>query len=69
MPRAKTETTNVKKDVAQATTKNVKTSASPEQRYRMIAEAADFRAEKRVFIGGYVAQDWLEAEKEIDMIL
>ncbi len=32
------------------------------ERYRMIAEAAYFRAEKRGFLGGNVAEDWLEAE-------
>jgi Protein of unknown function (DUF2934) len=69
MQGAKNKTNKVKKAVAQATTKNVITSASPEKRYQMIAEAAYFRAEKRGFVGGDVAQDWLEAEKEIDMIL
>ena len=40
-----------------------------EERYRMIAEAAYFRAEKRGFLGGNVAEDWLEAEAEIDRML
>lgn len=40
-----------------------------EERYRMIAEAAYFRAEKRAFVGGNVAEDWLQAEAEIDRIL
>ena len=42
---------------------------SPEERYRMIAEAAYFRAEKRGFVGGDIAQDWVQAEAEIDRIL
>lgn len=42
---------------------------TPQQRYRMISEAAYFRAEKRGFVGGDTAQDWLEAEAEIDRIL
>lgn len=40
-----------------------------EERYRMIAEAAYFRAEKRGFLGGDVAGDWLQAEAEIDQML
>lgn len=41
-------------------------SISAEQRYHMIAEAAYFRAEKRGFTGTNMAQDWIEAEAEID---
>lgn len=37
-----------------------------EQRCRMIAEAAYYRAEKRGFTGGDPNQDWLQAEMEID---
>lgn len=37
-----------------------------EERYRMIAEAAYFRAEKRGFVGGDIAEDWIQAEAEID---
>lgn len=40
-----------------------------EERYRMIAEAAYFLAEKRSFLGGDVATDWLQAEAEIDQRL
>jgi len=40
-----------------------------EERYRMIAEAAYFRAEKRDFLGGDVAGDWLQAEAEVDRML
>jgi len=40
-----------------------------EERYRMIAEAAYFRAEKRAFVGGNVADDWLHAEADIDRML
>jgi len=42
---------------------------TPEERYRMIAEAAYFRAEKRGFVGGDMAEDWLLAEAEIDRLL
>jgi hypothetical protein len=37
-----------------------------EQRYRAIAEAAYYKAESRGFQGGDPAQDWREAEAEID---
>lgn len=43
-----------------------KKPVNPEERYRMIAEAAYFRAERRGFAAGYELQDWLEAEAEID---
>ena len=36
------------------------------QRERMIAEAAYFKAEQRGFQGGDPAEDWIEAEAEID---
>jgi hypothetical protein len=37
-----------------------------DDRRRRIAEAAYYRAERRGFAGGSEADDWLEAEKEID---
>jgi rubrerythrin len=42
---------------------------SPEERQRMIAEAAYFRAEKRGFVGGDPVEDWIAAEKEVDKLL
>lgn len=42
---------------------------SPEERERMIARAAYFRAEKRGFAPGHEMQDWLEAEAEVDAAL
>ena len=48
---------------------NGKTSAariSPEERHRLIAEAAYFRASQRGFPGGAEVEDWLAAEAEID---
>lgn len=42
---------------------------TPEQRYRMICDAAYYRAERRGFIGGHPEQDWVEAELEIDQLL
>ena len=43
-----------------------KTPVSPLERWRMIAEAAYYRAEKRGLVGTNPIQDWLDAEKEID---
>lgn len=43
--------------------------ATAEERYRMVAEAAYFRAQKRAFVGGNMAEDWLHAEAEIDRML
>jgi|KBSSwiStaDraftv2_1062776.scaffolds.fasta_scaffold1330898_2 hypothetical protein len=39
---------------------------SPEERHRLIAEAAYFRASRRGFDGGAEVEDWLAAEAEID---
>ena len=59
----------VKKVNAEVFTNEERMSVIPEKRYLMIAEAAYFRSEKRGFVGGDVAQDWQEAEAEIDRIL
>lgn len=42
---------------------------TPEQRHRMIQEAAYFIAERRQFSNGCPTQDWLEAEDQIDRML
>ena len=42
---------------------------SADERLRMIAEAAYFRAERRGFQEGDPTRDWLEAEEEIDAAL
>ena len=41
-------------------------TASSQDRYSMIAEAAYYRAEQRGFQDGDPVADWLAAEKEID---
>ncbi|MES1982451.1 MAG: DUF2934 domain-containing protein [Pseudomonadota bacterium] len=46
-----------------------KHTVSPEQRYRMIATAAYYLAERRGFNGDYDMQDWISAEAEIDAML
>ena len=42
---------------------------TPEERYRMIAVIAYYRAEKRGFIGGDPAQDWVDAETEVQQLI
>lgn len=42
---------------------------SPEQRQKMIEEAAFYKAEKRNFAPGHETQDWADAEREIDELL
>jgi DUF2934 family protein len=43
-----------------------KTPITAEARWRMIAEAAYFKAQRRGFTGGDAQRDWAEAEAEID---
>jgi hypothetical protein len=58
---------------AEATTASsgaaARAAVSPEERHRMIAEAAYYRALARGFSGGDPLADWLEAEAEIDRML
>lgn len=42
---------------------------APEERKRMIAEAAYYRAERRGFATGGELDDWIEAETEIDRLI
>lgn len=56
-------------DKAQAEAATESRAFTGEDRYRMIAEAAYFRAESRGFAGGSDLDDWLAAEMEIDQIL
>lgn len=44
-------------------------TVSSEERWRMVAEAAYLRAEKRGFTGGNPTDDWLAAEAEVDKLL
>jgi hypothetical protein len=49
------------------------TNAGPvltaEQRRALIAESAYLRAERRGFQGGDPVADWLESEREVDLVL
>lgn len=58
----------VKPKSANHTVHPVPQPMTPEQRYQMIAEAAYFRAQRQGFCGN-PAQDWLEAEADIDRAL
>lgn len=63
-----------KKRVAQASTApsvgpEAVAAASVEERRRMIAEAAYFRAERRGFAIGGELEDWIQAEAEIDRLM
>lgn len=49
--------------------RNPTADINPEARYRMIAEAAYLRAEQRGFNGGDPLDDWLTAEREVDLLL
>lgn len=46
-----------------------KSSPAPEERERMIAEAAFFRAERRGFVPSGELEDWLQAEREIERLV
>jgi hypothetical protein len=76
MAKAKGASTSSKKPASAAVSGVPTASSDPqpsvittEERYRMIAEAAYFRAEARGFRGGDPVADWLEAEAEIDRLL
>jgi outer membrane biosynthesis protein TonB len=43
-----------------------KPTVSPEERYKMVAEAAYYRAEQRGFATGHESEDWSASEAEID---
>lgn len=44
-------------------------SVTAEERHRMIAEAAYYRALQRGFAGGSAEDDWAQAEREINTTL
>jgi cytoskeletal protein RodZ len=66
-PAAKTAVpkTTVKKTATRKPAAKKKT-VTPEERYRMIATAAYYLAEKRKFARGHEIEDWCAAEREID---
>ena len=62
-PKAKTVRTRAGKVPSRVAT------VTAEERRKMIAAAAFYRAEKRGFEPGHEHEDWLLAEREIDTIL
>ena len=70
-PRKKTksetpEKTVRRQSVSRDTVSTRSVDVTPDERHRMIAEAAYHRAEKRGFMNGDPMQDWLEAEAQIE---
>ncbi len=66
-PAAPTKAASPKKPAAKRATAG-KSSITPEQRYRMVAEAAYYIAERHGFLGDQ-AQDWIAAEAQIAALL
>jgi len=70
MTQVKSKSTAAPEKTAQAVAEQPNRPAvAAEERYRMIAEAAYYRAERRGFTVGDTAEDWRVAEAEIDRIL
>jgi murein L,D-transpeptidase YafK len=65
--------TSVKKNTKTSTkTSEPATSlaeATPEERWKMVAVSAYYKAKERGFSPGNELQDWSEAEKEIDQLM
>jgi hypothetical protein len=53
---------------ARPTSPKTTPTITPQERHRMIAEAAYFRAERRGFQGGCPLEDWFAAEGDIDRL-
>jgi len=45
---------------------SAKPKISPEERWKLVAEAAYYLAEKRHFAAGHSEADWLTAERQVD---
>lgn len=52
-----------------ATSGNARAQMSPEDIYRLIQEAAYYKAKARGFAPGHEVQDWIEAEAEVRLRL
>ncbi|MEO8719067.1 MAG: DUF2934 domain-containing protein [Burkholderiales bacterium] len=55
-----------KAPAAKALPAGVGAPVSREERWRMVAEAAYYRARQRNFAGGDERADWLDAERQVD---
>ena len=58
---------SMKENLKNTSVHNIKNMNSKEDRQQRIATAAYYRAERRGFNSGHEIQDWLEAEKDMDM--
>jgi hypothetical protein len=67
--RAKSTAPRAKKPDANAAKAPTAVAVSEDVRRGMIAEGAYLRAERRGFAPGHEAQDWLDAEAEVDALL
>lgn len=66
MTPAKSATVKITKGIAKSAGIESHPPVTAEHRHRLISEAAYYRAEQRGFLGGDPAEDWVEAEAEID---
>jgi hypothetical protein len=64
-----TEPVEPKPDMASAGSPGTARPTSPEERRRMVAEAAYYRAQHRGFEPGGELDDWIHAEAEIDHLI
>lgn len=73
--RSKTPRSERPPEVTASTPRKARTSPrktsgiSLQRRQEMVAEAAYLRAEQRGFTGGDALEDWLAAEREVDLLL
>ena len=58
---------SMKENLRNTPVHNIRNMNSKEDRQQRIATAAYYRAEQRGFNSGHEIQDWLEAEKDMDM--
>jgi len=58
---------SMKENLKNTSVQNIRNMNSKEDRQQRIATAAYYRAEQRGFNSGHEIQDWLEAEKDMDM--
>ena len=69
MSKSRAKGTSVAKTEVASESAGQEKTITAEERYRMIAEAAYYHAEKRGFVGGDAAEDWLQAESENERYL
>jgi hypothetical protein len=68
-PKAEKEVLNTEKTAAPVKKTTKATLPTADERYKMIAEAAYYRALRRGFQNGTQEDDWLAAEREVDALV